>query len=168
MATSNGKICASPFSDQSSLSLYHLHFHSERAAKMALTLSNAFLQRSLPLPPLSIKKFSGAGEGFNKAGRWTCRKKDIHPKFYDDAKVYCNGELVMTTGGSKEEYVVDVWSGNHPFYLGSRSQLLVDAGQVEKFRKKFAGLTSIMEIPVLKGEIVIPPRKKSAGKGKKK
>nr|GLL18166.1 50S ribosomal protein L31, chloroplastic [Ipomoea trifida] len=134
---------------------------------MALTLTNAFLQRSLPVPQLSIKKLSGPGEGFNKA-RWTCRKKDIHPKFYEDAKVYCNGELVMTTGGSKEEYVVDVWSGNHPFYLGSRSQLLVDAGQVEKFRKKFAGLTSIMEIPVLKGEIVLPPRKKSAGKGKKK
>ena len=74
----------------------------------------------------------------------------------------------MTTGGTQKEYVVDVWSGNHPFYLGNRSGVLVDADQVEKFRKKFAGLSEIMEIPVLKGEIIIPPKRKSAGKGKKK
>lgn len=75
----------------------------------------------------------------------------------------------MTTGGTKEEYVVDVWSGNHPFYLGSRSALLLDDDQVEKFRKKFSGLTQIMTIPDLKGEIIIPPKRKSgAGKGGKK
>eukprot|EP00262_Sarcandra_glabra_P014180 TRINITY_DN4087_c0_g1_i2.p1 TRINITY_DN4087_c0_g1~~TRINITY_DN4087_c0_g1_i2.p1 ORF type:complete len:108 (+),score=15.37 TRINITY_DN4087_c0_g1_i2:120-443(+) len=102
-------------------------------------------------------------------GRWTCRKKEIHPKFYEDAKVFCNGEQVMTTGGTQQEYVVDVWSGNHPFYLGSRSALLVDADQVEKFRKKFGQLSNIMEIPVLKyGEIVITKKKSSTGKGKGK
>lgn len=98
--------------------------------------------------------------------RWSCRKKDIHPQFYDDAKVYCNGEHVMTTGGTKNEYTVDVWSGNHPFYQGSRSQLLLDADQVEKFRKKFSGLTQIMQIPTLKGEIVLPPKKKKPTKKK--
>lgn len=97
----------------------------------------------------------------------TCRKKDLHPQFYEDAKVYCNGELVMTTGGTQKEYSVDVWSGNHPFYLGSRSALLVDADQVEKFRKKFGELSQLMEIPVLKGEIILPTKRK-AGKGKKK
>ncbi|KAG6608551.1 50S ribosomal protein L31, chloroplastic, partial [Cucurbita argyrosperma subsp. sororia] len=96
------------------------------------------------------------------------RKKDIHPQFYEDAEVYCNGELVMTTGGTQKEYSVDVWSGNHPFYLGSRSALLVDADQVEKFRKKFGELSQLMEIPVLKGEIVLPTKRKSGGKGKKK
>lgn len=96
----------------------------------------------------------------------TCRKKDIHPQFYEDAKVYCNGELVMTTGGTRKEYVVDVWSGNHPFYLGNRSAVLVDADQVEKFRKKFGELSQIMEIPVLKGELVLPTRRKSAAAGK--
>ncbi|KAF8024305.1 hypothetical protein BT93_F1480 [Corymbia citriodora subsp. variegata] len=98
----------------------------------------------------------------------SCRKKDMHPQFYEDAKVYCNGELVMTTGGTQQEYVVDVWSGNHPFYLGNRSGVLVDADQVEKFRKKFGELTEIMEIPVLKGEIVVPSRRKSVKGGKKK
>lgn len=75
----------------------------------------------------------------------------------------------MTTGGTQKEYNVDVWSGNHPFYLGSRSANLVDADQVEKFRKKYGELTQIMEIPVLKGEIVLPSRRKGVPvKGGKK
>ncbi|KAI3460337.1 hypothetical protein Pfo_017000 [Paulownia fortunei] len=133
---------------------------------MVLGLSSTFLHKNLPTPSLSLKTKVRGEVGSNRM-RWSCRKKDINPEFHEDAKVYCNGELVMTTGGTKKEYVVDVWSGNHPFYLGSRSQLLVDADQVEKFRKKFSGLSKIMEIPVLKGEIVLPPMRKS-GKGKKK
>jgi large subunit ribosomal protein L31 len=103
-----------------------------------------------------------------------CKKKEIHPNFYEDAKVYCNNELVMTTGGTQKEYVVDVWSGNHPFYLGNRTANMVSDDQVEKFRKKFGELSQIMEIPVLKGEIVIPSRRKGiksgggGGGGKKK
>ncbi|MGV7468028.1 50S ribosomal protein L31, partial [Mycobacterium kansasii] len=62
---------------------------------------------------------------------------------------------------------VDVWSGNHPFYLGNRSAVLFDADQVEKFRKKYEGLSQIMQIPVLKGEIILPPKKKSGVKKKK-
>ncbi|XP_015884664.3 large ribosomal subunit protein bL31c [Ziziphus jujuba] len=132
---------------------------------MALNLSNVFLQGK-PCPAvLPPKKGSGVS---NYRAVVTCRKKDIHPQFYEDAKVYCNGELVMTTGGTQKEYTVDVWSGNHPFYLGNRSALLVDADQVEKFRKKFGELSEIMEIPVLKGEIVLPSKRKSAGKGGKK
>ncbi|KAF9686800.1 hypothetical protein SADUNF_Sadunf02G0027500 [Salix dunnii] len=136
---------------------------------MALSLTNTFLQTkplSLPLLPPQKVKVRAAG---NYGLQVTCRKKDIHPEFYQDSKVYCNGELVLTTGGTKQEYVVDVWSGNHPFYLGNRSGVLVDADQVEKFRKKYGGLSQIMEIPVLKGEIILPTRKKSsAGKGGKK
>ncbi|KAF5207516.1 50S ribosomal protein L31 [Thalictrum thalictroides] len=137
---------------------------------MALPLTNTFLQTSkLHSPSILPIKVKSSGEKVTyKRPQWSCRKKDIHPEFYEDAKVYCNGELVMTTGGTQKEYVVDVWSGNHPFYLGSRTGLMVDADQVSKFRKRFGELTSIMEIPVLKyGEIVLPTKKKSA-KGKKK
>ncbi|PON93414.1 Ribosomal protein [Trema orientale] len=132
---------------------------------MALNLTNTFLQGKPCLPALLPKRVSGVR---NNRALVTCRKKEIHPQFYEDAKVYCNGELVMTTGGTQKEYVVDVWSGNHPFYLGSRSALLIDDDQVAKFRKKYSDLTEIMEIPVLKGEIILPPKRKSAGKGKKK
>ncbi|KAE9588371.1 hypothetical protein Lal_00003105 [Lupinus albus] len=134
---------------------------------MAQCLTNTFLQAKplLPLPTQTVsKRVSNSALSLI-----TCRKKDIHPKFYDDAKVYCNNELVMTTGGTQKEYVVDVWSGNHPFYLGNRSGVVVDADQVEKFRKKFGELAHLMEIPVLKGEIIIPSRKKGIkGGGKKK
>ncbi|MFZ9267392.1 MAG: 50S ribosomal protein L31, partial [Vulcanococcus sp.] len=47
-------------------------------------------------------------------------KADIHPTWYADAKVICNGEVVMTTGSTSPELHVDVWSGNHPFYTGTQ------------------------------------------------
>jgi large subunit ribosomal protein L31 len=101
--------------------------------------------------------------------RVTCRNTDIHPKFFNDAKVYCNGELVMTTGGTQGEYVVDVWSGNHPFYQGNKTALVLDADRVDKFKQRYAGLASLNTIPVLtKGEIVFERKKKPVkGKGKK-
>uniref|UniRef100_M4CKE8 50S ribosomal protein L31 n=1 Tax=Brassica campestris TaxID=3711 RepID=M4CKE8_BRACM len=142
---------------------------------MVVSLPNSFLLINPCAHSLVIKKpVKAASISANRGSKpavvqVTCRKKDMHPEFHEDAKVYCNGELVMTTGGTKKEYVVDVWSGNHPFYLGNQSALMVDADQVEKFRKRFAGLSEIMEIPVLKGEIVLPTKKsKGAGKGKKK
>ena len=63
-------------------------------------------------------------------------KPDIHPKWYPDAKVYCNGELVMTVGSTQPELHVDVWSGNHPFYTGT--QKIIDTeGRVERFLRKY-------------------------------
>jgi large subunit ribosomal protein L31 len=63
-------------------------------------------------------------------------KPDIHPKFYPDAKVYCNGEVVMTVGSTKPELHVDVWSGNHPFFTGT--QKIIDTeGRVERFLRKY-------------------------------
>lgn len=62
-------------------------------------------------------------------------KKDIHPEWYPEAKVICNGEVIMTVGSTKPELHVEIWSGNHPFYTGQ--QRLVDTeGQVERFMKR--------------------------------
>jgi large subunit ribosomal protein L31 len=65
-------------------------------------------------------------------------KKDIHPKWYTDTKVYCDGQLVMTVGSTKPELNVDIWSGNHPFYTGSQ-RLLDTEGRVERFLNKISG-----------------------------
>ncbi|MGF1494107.1 MAG: 50S ribosomal protein L31 [Microcoleaceae cyanobacterium] len=66
-------------------------------------------------------------------------KADIHPKWYPEAEVYCNGELVMTTGSTQPRINVDVWSGNHPFYTGT--QKIIDTeGRVERFNRKFGFL----------------------------
>jgi large subunit ribosomal protein L31 len=43
----------------------------------------------------------------------TMRKRDIHPEWYDEAKVFCNGVEVMTVGGTKQQYNVDIYSGVH-------------------------------------------------------
>ncbi len=63
-------------------------------------------------------------------------KKSIHPQWYPEAKVICNGQVVMTVGSTKPELNVDVWSGNHPFYTGN--QKLIDTeGRVERFLRKY-------------------------------
>merc|ERR1712224_633449 len=76
----------------------------------------------------------------------TLAKKDIHPEFFPEAKVLCNGKVVMKVGGSQEEYVVDLWSGNHPFFQGATSTVVVDEGQVNRFKKRFAGLGNLSTI----------------------
>mgnify|MGYP000888439925 FL=1 len=63
-------------------------------------------------------------------------KKSIHPQWFSDTKVYCDGQLVMIVGSTKPELNVDIWSGNHPFYTGS--QRIIDTeGRVERFLKKY-------------------------------
>ena len=63
-------------------------------------------------------------------------KKDIHPKWYPDAKVICNGKVVMTTGSTQPEIQVDVWSGNHPFFTGTQ-KILDTEGRVDRFMRKY-------------------------------
>ena len=66
----------------------------------------------------------------------TMAQKNIHPKWYETSKVYCDGEHVMTVGSTKAELNVDIWSGNHPFFTGS--QRIIDTeGRVERFIRKY-------------------------------
>ncbi len=65
-------------------------------------------------------------------------KKDIHPEYHSDCKIFFRGEHVLTVGATVPEMHVEIWSGSHPFYTGKKS--FVDtAGRVEKFQKKFQG-----------------------------
>jgi large subunit ribosomal protein L31 len=63
-------------------------------------------------------------------------KKEIHPKWYPDADVYCDGKLIMTVGSTKPRLDIDIWSGNHPFYTGSQ-RILDTEGRVERFMRKY-------------------------------
>nr|YP_002049209.1 50S ribosomal protein L31 [Paulinella chromatophora]ACB42999.1 50S ribosomal protein L31 [Paulinella chromatophora] len=63
-------------------------------------------------------------------------KPNIHPTWYPDAKVICNGEVVMTIGSTQPELHVDVWSGNHPFYTGTQ-KILDTEGRVDRFMRKY-------------------------------
>ena len=68
-------------------------------------------------------------------------KSDIHPTWYPEAKVICNGEVVMTTGSTQPEIQVDVWSGNHPFFTGTQ-KILDTEGRVDRFMRKYGMATS--------------------------
>ncbi len=63
-------------------------------------------------------------------------KPDIHPDWYPESKVICNGEVVMTTGSTQPEIHVDVWSGNHPFFTGTQ-KILDTEGRVDRFMRKY-------------------------------
>ncbi|CAL56965.1 Ribosomal protein L31 [Ostreococcus tauri] len=71
--------------------------------------------------------------------------KAEQPEFYEEAKVFCNGEEVMTVGGTQKEYIVDIWSGNHPFFLGKNTQMITNDGQVSRFGKKFGDLGTLTQ-----------------------
>jgi large subunit ribosomal protein L31 len=63
-------------------------------------------------------------------------KKNLHPEWFSNTKVFCDGQLVMIVGSTKPILNVDIWSGNHPFYTGS--QRIIDSeGRVERFMKKY-------------------------------
>jgi large subunit ribosomal protein L31 len=62
-------------------------------------------------------------------------KESIHPKWYPDAKVIVEGEVVMTVGSTKPEIHVEVWSGTHPFYTGTQ-RLMDTEGQVDRFMRR--------------------------------
>ena len=63
-------------------------------------------------------------------------KPKIHPAWYSNAKVYCDGQLIMKVGSTKPALNIDIWSGNHPFYTGS--QKIIDTeGRVQRFMRKY-------------------------------
>jgi len=63
-------------------------------------------------------------------------KVQIHPQYFEEAKVVCSScGLNYTTGSTKESIHVEVCSKCHPFYTGEHKFLDVK-GKVEKFKKK--------------------------------
>ncbi len=62
-------------------------------------------------------------------------KQDIHPKYYEESKVYVGGEYVGTVGSTRPELHLDVWSGTHPFFTGQQ-RILDTEGQVDRFQKR--------------------------------
>jgi len=70
-------------------------------------------------------------------------KEEIHPKWYPDAKVIVDGEVVMTVGSTRPEIRVEIWSGTHPFYTGTQ-RLLDTEGQVDRFMRRLQRREAIL------------------------
>ena len=63
-------------------------------------------------------------------------KPNIHPQWYPNAKVYCDGQLILKIGSTRPKLYVDIWSGNHPFYTGSQ-KVLDTEGRVERLMRRY-------------------------------
>jgi len=64
-------------------------------------------------------------------------KKDIHPKYYPNARVHCACGNSFSVGSTKELIEVEICSNCHPFYTG-KEKIVDTMGRVEKFRKRLA------------------------------
>lgn len=65
-------------------------------------------------------------------------KKDIHPK-YETCKVTCACGNIFETKSVAGDLRVSVCNVCHPFYTGKKGRL-IEAGRLEKFRQKYAGV----------------------------
>ena len=69
-------------------------------------------------------------------------KKDIHPKYYDKAKITCACGNEIEVGSILENIQIELCHLCHPFYTGQ--QKLVDtARRVEKFQEKLKKQTTV-------------------------
>jgi large subunit ribosomal protein L31 len=64
-------------------------------------------------------------------------KTNLHPQYYNDAKVHCACGNTWTTGSTLPEINVNVCSKCHPFYTG-QEKIVDTRGRVDKFRKRAA------------------------------
>jgi len=64
-------------------------------------------------------------------------KKDIHPR-YDKCQVICACGNTFETRSTLPTIRVAVCSQCHPYYTGKREQVILEAGQVEKFKRRYA------------------------------
>lgn len=63
-------------------------------------------------------------------------KKDLHPKYNEEAQVTCACGNTFTTGSTKDELKVEICSECHPFYTG-KQKFVERGGRVERFKKRY-------------------------------
>lgn len=61
-------------------------------------------------------------------------KKDIHPKYFSDAKILCACGNIIKAGSTIQEMKVEICSACHPFYTGKKKSMDT-AGRVDRFKK---------------------------------
>ncbi len=62
-------------------------------------------------------------------------KADIHPQYFEEAKVVCACGNMFTIGSTQETIRIELCNKCHPFYTGQ--QRFVDAAsRIQKFQKK--------------------------------
>lgn len=64
-------------------------------------------------------------------------KKEIHPKYFDNAKISCVCGAMFEVGSTVENMEVEVCSQCHPFYTG-KERGSDKVGRVQKFKERAA------------------------------
>lgn len=65
-------------------------------------------------------------------------KANLHPKWYEEAKVTCACGNTFVTGATVPELQVEICYACHPFYTG-QMKYIDTAGRVEAFKSRQAG-----------------------------
>jgi len=64
-------------------------------------------------------------------------KKEIHPKYFDNAKISCVCGAMFEVGSTVENMEVEICSQCHPFYTG-KERGSDKIGRVQKFKERAA------------------------------
>lgn len=64
-------------------------------------------------------------------------QKDIHPKYFPEAKVSCACGAIFAVGSTLEKINIEICSNCHPFFTGNE-KIMDTAGRVEKFKQRKA------------------------------
>ncbi|MEK7659201.1 MAG: 50S ribosomal protein L31 [Patescibacteria group bacterium] len=62
-------------------------------------------------------------------------RKEIHPQYYEHAKVRCACGNQFIVGATIPEIKVEICSNCHPFYTG-KGRVVDTKGRVERFKKR--------------------------------
>ena len=71
-------------------------------------------------------------------------QKEIHPKYFEAAKVTCACGHSFTVGSTKEAMHVEICSACHPFYTGAE-KVIDTAGRVERFKSRLAKKSTMIK-----------------------
>jgi large subunit ribosomal protein L31 len=61
-------------------------------------------------------------------------KKDIHPKYYEKAKIKCACGAEFEIGSTQEKIEVEICSQCHPAYTG-KQKFIDSAGRLDRYKK---------------------------------
>ena len=79
-------------------------------------------------------------------------KKDIHPKYYKEAKVSCACGNTFTTGSTKPEIRVEICNKCHPFFTGTE-KFIDTEGRVERFQRQKQEAETVKAVAKQKTEV---------------
>lgn len=64
-------------------------------------------------------------------------KKDIHPEYFEKAKISCACGAKYEVGSTQSKISVEICANCHPFYTG-KQKIIDSARRVEKFEERIA------------------------------